>query len=76
MFYVNINITITMDIVYQYVGVNINVLTHFENQSILNKTLCMFVCMFGLENSWMDFDDSFLYLLTMDPEEVIVNFDV
>ena len=38
----------------------------------------MFVCMLGsngLENGWIDFDDSFFYLLTMDPEEVIVNFD-
>ena len=49
---------------------------------LLNKFQSMFVCLFvgvfvlnGLENGWMDFDDSFFYLLTKDPGEVIVNFD-
>ena len=39
--------------------------------------VCVYVCVSnGLDNGWMDVDDSFLfYLLTMDPRKVIVNFD-
>ena len=36
---------------------------------ILNKILCMFVCVFvpdKLENGWMDLDKSFAYFLTID----------
>ena len=36
---------------------------------------CLFCFFNGLKNDWMDFNDSFFILLTMDPEEVIVNFD-